>query len=57
MYTRHSRCNGVCRCPICLEQIKADLASLEVDVRMADGRDEAYRRRRVWVCQGDVDVK
>ena len=42
MYTRHCRCNSVCRCPIRLEKVKTYLAGLEVDVRVADGRDEAY---------------
>jgi hypothetical protein len=57
MYTRHCCCDSVRRRPVRLEKVKTDLAGLEVDVRMADGRDEADRRRRIGVCRRDVDVE
>lgn len=41
MYRRHRRCDCVCGTPRRLEQIEAYLARLEVDVGVADGRDEA----------------
>lgn len=41
MYARHRCCNSVCGCPARLQQVEADLARLEVDVRVADGRYEA----------------
>lgn len=57
MYARHCCRDGVCRCPVCLEKIEADLASLKIDVRVADGCYEADGGRRVWICRGDMDVE
>jgi hypothetical protein len=57
VYARHSRSDGVCGRPACLEQVEADLACLEVDVGVADGRDEADSGRRVGVGGRDVDVE
>ena len=56
MYARHSRSDGVCGRPACLEQVEADLARLEVDIGVADGRDEADGGRGVRVGGRDVDV-
>ena len=57
MYARHSRSDGVCGRPASLEQVEADLARLEVDIGVADGRDEADGGRRVRVGGRDVDVE
>lgn len=57
MYACHGRCDGICGCPARLEQIEADLAGLEVDVGVADGRYEAHGGRRVGIGVGDVDVE
>lgn len=57
MYARHCGRDGVRRRPRCLEQIEADLAGLEVDIWVADGRDEADGGRGEGVCVRDVDVE
>jgi hypothetical protein len=57
MYRRHGRGDGVRGRPRRLEQIKADLARLEVDVGVADGCDEADRGGRVGVRVRDVNVE
>jgi hypothetical protein len=57
MYARHGGGDGIGGRPGRLEQIEADLAGLEVDVGVADGRDEADGRRREGVCVRDVDVE
>jgi hypothetical protein len=57
MYARHGGRDGVGWGPRRLEQIEADLAGLEVDVGVADGRDEADRGRRKGVGVWDVDVE
>ena len=54
---RHGRCDGVCRCPAGLEQVQADFTSLEINVWVADGRDEADGRRGEGVVVGDVDIE
>ena len=57
MYAHHSRRDGVCGCPARLEQVETDLAGLEVNVGMADGRNKADRRRRVRVGRRDVNIE
>ena len=57
VYARHGRRDGVCGRPARLEQVEADLARLEVDVGVADGREEADGGRRVGVGGRDVDVE
>jgi len=57
MYRRHGRGDGVRGRPRRLEQVEADLARVEVDIGVADGRDEADRGRRVGVRVWNVDVK
>ena len=57
MYAHHSRRDSVCGCPARLEQVEADLASLEVNIGVADGRDEADRRRRIGIGRRDVNVE
>lgn len=57
MYTRHGSRDGVGRRPRGLQQIETDLASLEVDVWMADFGDEFYGRRDEGVCGGNGDVE
>jgi len=43
------------RRPRALQQIQTDLARLEVDVRVAEGRREVHRRRAVGVGRGHGD--
>lgn len=57
MYACHGSSDGIGWSPGRLEQIKADLAGLEVDVGVADGRDEANCRRCERVCVRDVDIE
>lgn len=57
MYGIHSRRNGIRWRPRSLEQVQADFASLEMHIRVADGREKAdswrCQRVRVW----DLDVE
>ena len=55
MYTRHGRRDSVCRGPRRFQQIEADFSSLEVDIWVADGCDEADGggRKRVGGWDGD----
>ena len=57
MYRRHRRCDCVCGRPCGLEQVETDLAGFEVDVGVADGRDEADGGWGEGVGRGDVDVE
>ena len=57
MYARHGRRDGIRRGPGGLEQIEADLAGLEVDVGVADWRDEADGGRGEGVVRWDMDVE
>ena len=57
MYRRHRRGNCVCGRPSSFQQVETDLAGLEVDVGVADGRDEADGGWGEGVCGGDVDVE
>jgi hypothetical protein len=54
---RHGGGDCVGRGPRRLEQIEADFARVEVDVGVADGRDEAHRGRDERVGLGNVDVE
>lgn len=57
VHAGHGGGNRVGRGPRALQHVEADLAGAEVDVRMADGRDEADGGRRVGVRRRDVDVE
>lgn len=57
VYACHCCCNRICRCPIRFEEIKADLAGLEINVWVADGCDKANGGRRVGICGGNVDIE
>jgi hypothetical protein len=57
MYRGHGRRYRVGRGPRALQEVEADLACFEIDVRVADGRDEADGGRREGICVGDVDVE
>lgn len=55
VYTRHGRRDSVRRRPRRFEEIETDFSRLEVDIRVADGRDEADGggRERVGGWDGD----
>jgi hypothetical protein len=53
----HGGGDCVGRRPRRLEQVEADFARVEVDVGVADGRDEADGGRDERVRLGDVDVE
>ena len=57
MYAGHGCGNCVCGRPRRFQEVEADLAGLEVDVWMADGRDEADFRRAERVLRRNADVK
>jgi hypothetical protein len=57
MYRGHGSRYCVCRRPRALQEVEADLARFEVDVRVADGRYEADGGRREGICIGNVDVE
>ena len=57
MYACHGGRNRVGGSPGCLQEVKADLACLEVDVWVADGRDEAHRRRAKRILRRNANVE
>lgn len=55
MYARHGGGDCVRGRPAGFQQVEADFARLEVDVGVADGRDEADCGRGEGVLRGDAD--